>query len=491
MANNSDYSNVSPDAAVLRLNEILFSNDPNAALSNAQLEDIQNLLNIAGFNAGRPDGFEGPNTGNALALFLYQSATPIYNDDNPEGRINAAAARIITTYASAENVRDYQRMYGPISFVNEVSRETNPEIFETVERLLNAPINEANTIGLQQAFESLGLAPGSIDGDFGPKTANSALYHLGDNFDVLLSMNSQNLEFILDQANPEDLENFQTRLRMSPEFYDLLRSKIDDVGGPLETASSEQLIEIQQLMTAAGYYDRGIDGVFGSGTRAGYEEFNSTPRPAEIEPLVINITPPEPAEPATETGDMATPEAELTALDDQPEDTVLIANSENVSPEILQDIYDRLSVIDPQIVNLASVHINFTHGNIMRSVEAERAYEQAFNSGDTTELSELETARIAARLTFEFPFEADVFSQEDIEQMLVEIERMENGLHPSTDRPIREVEVNGERFLISSNAEDGHSFDFNVTAQVIPASTDSSYTNEERLQFALTDTLTA
>ena len=490
MANNSNYSNIKPDEAVLRLNEILFSTNPNASISNAQLENIQNLLNIAGFNSGRPDGFEGPNTGNALASFLYQDATPIYNEDNPEGRVNAAAAQIITTYASAENVRNYQLMYGPISFVNDVAKEENPETFKTVERLLNSAITKANTIELQQSFESLGLAPGSIDGDFGPKTAGAALNHLEDNYDVLLSMNSDNLEFILDKAHPEGLENFQTRLRRSPEFYDLLKSKIDSVEGPLETAPSEQLIEIQQLMTAAGYYNRGIDGIFGPGTRAGLEEFNNMPRPAEVEPLVINITPAKPLEPAAETRDKAAAETELSDADDPLESTEPLTVSEDISPEVLQDIYDRLSVIDPEIVKLASININFTHGNIMRSVAAEQAYEQGFND-DNAELSKLETARIAARLTFEFPFESDVFSQEDVEQMLVEIERMEKGLHPATSRPIREVEVNGERYLISSIAEEGHSFNFNVTAQVIPAPAHDAFTHEDRPQFVLTDTLTA
>ncbi|MBL4803982.1 MAG: hypothetical protein JKY71_03880 [Alphaproteobacteria bacterium] len=476
MATNIDYSNVSPDEAILRLNEIIFSGDPEGGISNAKLEEIQNLLNIAGFDSGTPDGFEGPNTANGLARFVNQQGQPSYNDANPEGRLNSTIDRIIETYGSPENVRDYQQMFGPIRTTDEVLQETNSADLQTIEQMLNAPINETNTIALQTALEAVGLAPGTIDGDWGEKTAGATLNHLRDNYDLLLTMDSDNLEFILGHAKTEDLAHFQDSLRRDPAFYDLLKSKLDGVEGDLADASREQLTEIQQLMTAAGYYDRGIDGIHGAGTQAGADEFNATERPPETTPLTINITPEEPeqiqADVVEETVVAETvPEPDSVADDTgpevQPDETLAV---QTVSHEVMQDIYDRLAALDPKLVDIASVNTKFTYSNIERCIETEAAYEAGMANDETTmiELSELENARTTARMTYEFAFQEGVFTEEDAQAMLLEIDRMEQGLHPSTGRPIQEVEHNGQTYLISSAAEEGYTFDFNALSQVIP-----------------------
>lgn len=473
MAVNNDYNNLSAEDAAARLNEILFSGDPNADISNAQLEDIQTLLKIAGYDAGTPDGYEGPNTGNALALFLYDKGNPSYNDANPEGRANAEIVRIVETYADAGNVQKYQQMFGPIRYAADIAPTEVVESSAAIARLLSEPRTEANTISLQTELTAVGLAPGSIDGDWGPNSAGATLQYLGDDFNTLLTMNSDNLEFILSKADPQDLENFRTQLSYSPEFYDLLKAKIDEFGGDPDTASSEQLIAVQQLMTAAGLYDRGIDGQTGPGTRGGIAAFNELERPVEREPLQITITPDDDVEPDPSLDTDDGPEGTDTTLIVADADTADVETDE-VSPVVLQDIFDRLAAIDPEIVKLASVNVVFTHGNVMRSVEAEAAYQTGFDDDSTVmrELSELEIARMAARETYELPFRYDVFSAADIEQMLVEIERMENGIHPQTDRPIREVEINGQTYLISSANEEGCTMDFNTCSQVIPEQRD-------------------
>lgn len=477
MVDTVDYSTMTREEAIAALDRLVAGTEE---LTNAQLRDVQTLLNQAGYNAGTPDGFEGPKTGNALAQFMRNDSNVLMSGLNP------MVTRIVETYATAENVQNFHMLYGPIRY-DRLSDGYNTEASQTVASLLDGPLNDNNTIRLQQALVSLGLSPGSVDGDFGSFTAGATLNYLKENHNVLLNMNSDNLEFILDQANPEDLARFQNDLRESPEFYDMLRSKIDAVGGDLSTASREQLMEIQQLMTAGGFYNRGIDGVYGRGTQAGLDAFNAMERPVAREPLRIEVTPqptvteagpetiiPEVGPPLEEgTAPLRAAEPiDVTPLEPAPEPAAEAA----ISTEEIQSIYDTIVGMDPELVRLASVNTRFVFAQAQNWRDAETAYQTGFDDDSTTmrELSELEEARLGGRLGFSFPFES-MFTPEEIGQVKLEVERLSNGMHPQTGAEIQRMEINGQTYILGALEETGLSAHYRaaVAAVNLPAGVDA------------------
>ena len=378
-------------------------------------------------------------------------------------------------------------LYGPIRY-DRLADGYNAEASRTVASLLDGPINENNTIRLQQALVSLGLSPGSVDGDFGSVTAGAALTYLEENHNVLLGMNSNNLEFILDQANPDDLARFQNNLRESPEFYDMLRSKIDAVGGDLSAASREQLIEIQQLMTAGGFYNRGIDGAYGRGTQAGLEAFNAMERPTPRVPLEIEIRP-EPV--LTEAGPLieapavplrAAEPVEVTPL--EPAQGPITAAS--TSPEEIQSIYDNIVGMDPELIGLASINTRFVYTQAQNWRAAEEAYQTGFDNDSTTmiELSELETNRTAARMGFGLPFDGEVFTPEEVAQVKLEIDRISNGLHPRTGGEIQRMEINGQTYILGAVENTGLSPHYNAAVAAVSLTAETDIAPDQRVAAA-------
>ncbi|MEM6811740.1 MAG: hypothetical protein AAF549_04655 [Pseudomonadota bacterium] len=101
----------------------------------------------------------------------------------------------------------------------------------------------------------------------------------------ILNLSPSELEAELDNMGPEQLTDFQSALLASPEFRDALQSRIDngDFG-----YQSPNLIEAQQLMTAAGLYNRGIDGIDGAGTQGGMQRFAEL---QESSPVVVASAP--------------------------------------------------------------------------------------------------------------------------------------------------------------------------------------------------------
>ncbi len=352
MAQGLNFAILTQSQATQELDARLTSN---VDLTQENLVSIQKLLDFLGHKeVGTADGIMGPNTANAIATYLN-------NDSMTNESINPEIAEQVTSLARSESVAQFQSLYGASEISLKGSFAEKSQNLDHISKTLETALDSSNITDLQSFLNAAGYNVGRTDGIIGKLTSEGTLNYLGNNPNALLSIDSKNLETILDKAEPRALDNFRTQLEYSPEFYDLLESKIDTVNGDLSIASPEQIKEIQTMMTAYGIYDRGIDGIAGSGTRAGLDKFAEMERPAETVALKIEVTSPLETAPviATNVASLGnSPEASsgflsggfglVSAANARPLQTPIIAtHKSNVAPNVASTAPEALT--DPVI----------------------------------------------------------------------------------------------------------------------------------------------
>ena len=241
-------------------------------LDNAQMQNLQELLNDMGHSVGTADSFMGKNTARGIMSFLKEPEHrqfAIQISDDLEKRLHK--------YGQGESIERLQTQAN-------LGEEAYAAITNDINALLKEEgLSENSVISLQERLEEVGYELGNIDGDFGKKTSKALAEYLEDNPQELLNTDPSILLKMMQKGQAGALREIAADV---PEFQERIKQQLVDLGitndpDSLRTELDHNaLIDLQTLLSIGGHNPGGIDGIVGSKT------VNATKRFLSENPIV-------------------------------------------------------------------------------------------------------------------------------------------------------------------------------------------------------------
>lgn len=210
--------------------------EANLRLTSTERRQVQRDLNLFGYDTNGTDGVFGQGTRRAIRN--YQSN----NNFVATGYITGEQINTLRRQADEERAR--RGNGGTTATPDNTSSSARTEL------ALNLSRNDRTRI--QQQLTNLGYDTNGVDGLFGSGTRSAiGRWQQANNLSRTGYLNASQLASLRNQAG--------TPTTPSPGN--------DDVEEQLLSLTRAERIEAQRLLTSLGYDTRGVDGVFGSGTR--------------------------------------------------------------------------------------------------------------------------------------------------------------------------------------------------------------------------------